>query len=333
MLRIVRRRIHDGWMEPATTQLSPGAETATEAANASAPGPPPADGEPRITELRPGMSFEGRFACARKDRLTSRNGSPYLALELRDRTGTLPARVFRDADRAAARFERGDPIRVRGRVELFRGELQAELDQIAKLAAQEWEPGEFLPVAYRPIDELEGFFEHLTREVYDLELRATVERVVSAAPVASELRRAPCTRSGHHAYLGGLLEHTVSVATLAGELCQLHPRLDSDLVMAAALLHDIGKTREFTYGAEIALTEEGRLLGHLALGAEIINRAAQDLPEPRRLALLNCVLSHHGPDGGGRGGGTGKGFTLPEALAIYRLNALDAGVKGSLEGG
>ena len=156
---------------------------------------------------------------------------------------------------------------------------------------------------------------------------------MSAEPVASELRRAPCTRSGHHAYLGGLLEHTVSVATLAGELCQLHPRLDSDLVMAAALLHDIGKTREFTYGAEIALTEEGRLLGHLALGAEIINRAAQDLPEPRRLALLNCVLSHHGPDGGGRGGGTGKGFTLPEALAIYRLNALDAGVKGSLEGG
>ena len=88
MLRIVRRRIHDGWMEPATTQLSPGAETATEAANASAPGPPPADGEPRITELRPGMSFQGRFACARKDRLTSRNGSPYLALSFE----TAPAR-------------------------------------------------------------------------------------------------------------------------------------------------------------------------------------------------------------------------------------------------
>jgi len=279
------------------------------------------------------MSFEGRYGCSRKDRLTSRNGSPYLALELRDRTGTLPARVFRDADRIAARFDRGDPVRVRGRVELFRGELQAELEQVARLGPEDWEPGEFLPVAYRPIDELEGFFEHLTREVYDPGLRATVERVVAAEPVATELRRAPCTQGGHHAYLGGLLEHTVSVATLAGELCQLHPRLDSDLIMAAALLHDIGKTREFTYGAEIGLSEEGRLLGHLTLGAEIIGRAAPDLPEPRRLALLHCVLSHHGADaGGGRGTGAGRGSTSPEALAIYRLNALDAGVKGSLEG-
>ena len=334
MLRIVRARIHDAWMEPSTTQTRPDAETPGEAATTSALARAPAGAQPRIAELRPGMSFEGRFACARKDRLSARNGSPYLALELRDRTGTLPARVFRDADRAAARFDRGDPICVRGRVELFRGELQAELEQVERLAPQEWEPAEFLPVAYRSIDELEGFFEHLSREVYDPELRATLERVVTAEPVAAELRRAPCTRSGHHAYLGGLLEHTVSVATLAGELCQLHPRLDSDLVMAAALLHDIGKTREFTYGAEIEVSEEGRLLGHLALGAEIIGRAAQGLPEPRRLALLNCVLSHHGPDGGGsRGGGAGKGFTLPEALAIYRLNALDAGVKGSLEGG
>lgn len=277
------------------------------------------------------MSFEGRYACARKDRLTSRNGSPYLALELRDRTGALPARVFRDADRAASRFDRGEPIRVRGRVEVFRGELQAELDGVAKLEPSEWAPGEFLPAAYRSIDELEGFFEHLSREVYDPGLRATIERVMSAEPVASEFKRAPCTRSAHHAYLGGLLEHTVSVATLAGELCQLHPRLDSDLVMAAALLHDVGKTREFTYGAEIALSEEGRLLGHLTLGAEIIAPAARELPEARRLALLSCVLSHHGADGGARG--AAKGFSTPEALAIYRLNALDAGVKGALEGG
>jgi 3'-5' exoribonuclease len=280
------------------------------------------------------VSFEGRYACARKDRLTSRNGSPYLVLELRDRTGTIPARVFRDADRVASRFDRGEPIRVRGRVEVFRGELQAELDQVAKLESHEWEPEEFLPVAYRPIDELEGFFEHLTREVYDPGLRAIVERVAGAEPVATELSRAPCTQSAHHAYLGGLLEHTVSVATLAGELSQLHPRLDSDLVMAAALLHDIGKTREFTYGAEIGLSEEGRLLGHLALGAEIIGPVARELPEPRRLALLNCVLSHHGADGGGgRGAGAGRGFSTPEAHAIYRLNSLDASVKGSLEGG
>src|SRR4029453_13461812 len=99
---------------------------------------------------------------------------------------------------------------------------------------------------------------------------------------------------GHHAYLGGLLEHTVSVATLSLELCQLHPRLDSDLLMAACLLHDVGKVREFTSGAEFGLTDEGRLLGHLAIGAEIVGAAAEGLPEERRVARLHCGFAPHG---------------------------------------
>ena len=102
--------------------------------------------------------------------------------------------------------------------------------------------------------------------------------------------------------------------------------------MAAALLHDVGKVREFTYGAEFGVTEEGRLLGHLALGAEIVGTAAAGLPAERRAALLHCVLSHHGAEGG-RSGGGGRGFGTPEALALFRLNALDAGVKGALEHG
>jgi 3'-5' exoribonuclease len=122
-----------------------------------------------------------------------------------------------------------------------------------------------------------------------------------------------------------------------GELCQLHPRLDSDMLMAAAILHDVGRAREFTYGAEFEVTEGGRMLGHLVLGAQVIGEAAEELPEERRLALLNCVLSHHGPDAGparGRpGAGGGRGFASAEALALYRLNALDTSVKGALEHG
>jgi 3'-5' exoribonuclease len=298
----------------------------------SAAGAPPAEGGPPIAELRPGMRFEGRYACVRKDRLTARTGSPYLALELRDRSGSLPARIFKEADRAAARFESGDAVRVRGTVERFRGEPVAELDAIAALADGEWDPAELLPVAYRSIEELEGFLEHLIREIHDAPLRETVERILTTEPLAAELRRAPCTRSGHHAYLGGLLEHTVSVGTLAGELCQLHPRLDSDLLMAAALLHDVGKTREFVYGAEIGISEEGRLLGHLAIGAEIVGAATGGLSAERRLELLHCILAHHGPESGSaRPAGRGPGS--PEALALYRLNALEAGVKGALEHG
>lgn len=287
---------------------------------------------PRVAELRAGQRFRGVYACVRKDRLSARNGSIYLALELRDRSGTIPGRAFRDVDRLGARFERGDAVRVSGRIERFRGELVAEVEDISAVEEHELDPTEFLPAAYRDADELEGFLEHLTREVHDAPLRAVVERLLFHDPVATAFRRAPCTRGGHHAYVGGLLEHTVAVGTLVGEVCQLHPRLDSDLLMADTLLHDVGKTREFSYGAEFGLTDEGRLIGHLALGAEIVGSAAGDLTAERRAALLHCVLSHHGADGG-RGGAGGRAFGTPEALALYRLNALDAGVKGALEQG
>jgi len=288
-----------------------------------------------IAELRPGHRFDGRFGCLRKDRLTSRNGGSYLSLELRDRSGKLPARVFREADRIGLRFEAGDAVNVRGRVERFRGEMVADLDDVERLEPGTFDAAEFLPAAYRSVEELEGSLEHLTREIHDPSLRRPVERLLLGGPVAKEFRRAPCTRGGHHAYLGGLLEHTVSVGTLAGEFCQLHPRLDSDLLMAAALLHDVGKAREFTYGARFELSDEGRMLGHLAIGAQLISGATDDLPAERRLPLLNCVLSHHGPDAGPKrgGGSSGWGFDSPEALALYRLNALDASVKGALEHG
>jgi 3'-5' exoribonuclease len=291
----------------------------------------PLEGEaagPRIAELTAGMAFSGHYACVRKDRQLARTGSAYLSLELRDRTGSIAARAFRDADRLGSRFERGDAVEVRGRVQRFRGKLVAELDDVRRLESDDADAEQFLPAAYRNREELEGFLEHLTREVYDPKLRAVVERLLFAEPLAAEFRRAPCSRAGHHAYLGGLLEHTVAVATLVGELCVLHPRLDSDLLMAAALLHDVGKTREFTYGAEIGISDDGRMLGHLQIGSELIAGAAAELPGERRTALLSCVLCHHGPDALRM-----RSFPSAEAIALYRLNALDAGVKGALEQG
>jgi 3'-5' exoribonuclease len=289
---------------------------------------PAAEQGPQIAELTAGMPFSGRYACLRKDRQLARNGSAYLSLELRDRSGSITARVFREADRIGSRFERGDAVEVRGRAQRFRGKLVAELDDVRRVDPREADPEQFLPAAYRDREELEGFLEHLAREVHDPGLAAVVNGVLFSEPLAADFRRAPCTRAGHHAYLGGLLEHTVAVATLVGELCTLHPRLDSDLLTAAALLHDVGKTREFTYGAEIGLSEPGRMLGHLQIGAEIVGAAAGGLPEQRRAVLLSCILCHHGPDPLRM-----RSFPSPEAVALYRLNALDAGVKGAIEQG
>jgi 3'-5' exoribonuclease len=286
-----------------------------------------------IAALQPGRPLAGRFAVVRKDRQQSKNGNPYLSLELRDRTGSIPARIFREADQLGARFERGDAIEVKGKVERFRGKLSAEVTALRRIEPGSFDPAEFLPSAYRSVEELNGFLEHLVREVYDEPLREVVERVLNTEPVASEFRRAPCTRAGHHSYLGGLLEHTVAVGTLVSEVCQLHPKLNSDLLMAAALLHDVGKAREFTYGAEFGVSEEGAMLGHLTIGAQIIEPAAAALEPSRRLALLHCVLSHHGPEAAGRSRGSGSGFSSAEALALSRINSLDASVKGALENG
>jgi 3'-5' exoribonuclease len=296
-----------------------------------------------VATLREGQEVHGVFACSRKERQLSRAGAPYLTVELRDRTGSILARAFRDADLLAGRFERGDLVRVRGRVERYRDELQIDLRAIGRAEGAEADLAGFLPASHRDLDELEGFFEHLARELYEPGLRALLERVLGDEELRRELRRAPCSLPGraggggpgragagsHHAYLGGLLEHTVAVASLALELCALHPRLDRDLLLAAALLHDLGKTREFTYGAEIARGEEGRLLGHVELGLRVLApRYPSTLAVPRRLALEHCILAHHGPEAL-----PGQRFGSAEAIALYRCNALDAHLKSAFEHG
>jgi 3'-5' exoribonuclease len=302
-----------------------------------------------VATLRLDEQVDGVFACVRKERQMSRAGKPYLTVELRDNTGTIVARAFRDADLLAGRFERGELVRVHGRVERFRDELQIALETIARDDGVEADPARFLPVAYRDLDELEGFLEHLAREVYDPGLKGLLARLLGDRSLRAEIRRAPCSlpvlgadsgrggagrvgsgRSGaHHAYLGGLLEHTVAVATMALELCTLHPRLDRDLLVCAAIVHDLGKTREFTYGAEIGRSQEGQLLGHIELGLRLLTLHAPSTLDPeRRLALEHCVMLHHGADAA-----AGQRFASREALALYRLNTLDAQVKGAFEQG
>jgi 3'-5' exoribonuclease len=278
-----------------------------------------------IATLRAGDEVRGVFACTRKDRLLSRAGTPYLVVELRDRTGVLPARAFRDADLLAGRFEKGDLVQVAGRVERFRDELQLELRAIAAAPPGTADPAAFLPVAFRDLDELDGFLEHLVGEVRDRGLRALLDGIAADPALRAALRRTPCTRAGHHAYLGGLLEHTVAVATLAVEACVLHPRLGHDLLVTAAIVHDLGRTREFALGAEIELTDAGRLLGHVDLGLRMLAERARDcgLDDARHLALAHCVATHHND----------RRPATPEAVALQRLNALDAAVKGALEHG
>lgn len=230
---------------------------------------------------------------------------------------------------------------MRGRVERFREQLQIAVEQIARVDVGDEHAARFLPVSRRDLDELEGFLEHLAREVYDPGLRSLLDRLLGDRELRAELRRAPCAlpsrspgrSSAHHAFLGGLLEHTVAVATLAVDLCAVHPRLDRDLLLCAAIVHDLGKTREYAYGAEITRTQEGRMLGHVELGLRLIAaHAPPTLAAERRLALEHCVLAHHGDSAPPAPAGSQR-FASAEALALQRLNALDASVKGAFEQG
>jgi 3'-5' exoribonuclease len=233
-----------------------------------------------------------------------------LALELVDPSGRIEARVWSDVELLDNRFSEGDAVHVLGRVERFRDRLQLE---VRSLEAAEADPSELAPAMRRDAAELDGFLEFLASEISHDGLRETVGRFLADEPFRAALRGLPAAET-HHAYAGGLLEHTVGVATLCREAAQLHPRLRSDLLLAAALLHDVGRTRELERGPTFRQTEEGRLLGHVHLGLRLIEERAAALRSDARAELLHAVAAHH----------DARAARTAEASVLYHANQLDA---------
>jgi 3'-5' exoribonuclease len=264
-----------------------------------------------ISQLEENRTVEGVYAVAKKERLRTRNGAPYLALELVDPSGRIPARVWNDVELLDGRFAAGDAVRVLGRVERFRDRLQVEVRTLEPAAGVD--PAGLTPALRRDADELEGFLDFLQAEIVHPGLRATLIRVLDAE-TRQQLRGLPATLDGHHSYAGGLLEHTVGVATLCRETAQLHQRLRPDLIVAAALLHDVGRTRELGPGPTFGQTEEGRLLGHVHLGLRLIEERAESLDTVVLAELLHAVLCHH----------DGRAARTAEAAVLYHVNQLDA---------
>ena len=281
-----------------------------------------------ISSLEAGTAVEGVYAVRRKERRMSRQGRPFLALTLADATGSVAAVVFDEADYFAAQFEEGDRVRITGRVTERDGRPRVVVGHL-RPAADEAEAEDLLPRSHRDPDELFGFILHLADEVADLDLRRLLDALTGDDELARAWRTMPCTRSGHHAYMGGLVEHTVGTGALVQTLATWHPRIDSDLLLCAALVHDIGHARAFRLGATFELTEEGRLLGHMAIGHEIVGDAARrvGLSSSRRAELLHAIDWHHGPPPG-----QAPGAASPEALALWRANQLETSVKARLEG-
>jgi 3'-5' exoribonuclease len=264
-----------------------------------------------IAELAEERVVEGVYAVARKQRMRTKGGAPYLALELVDPSGRIDARVWHDVELLDARFTEGDAVRVLGRVEKFRDRLQVDVRTLE--AAPEADPADFAPAMRRDAEELDGFLEFLAAEIVHPGLAAVVKRFLSDDALRAALRRLPAAET-HHSYAGGLLEHTVGVTTLCRETAQLHPRLRSDLLLASALLHDIGRVAELTSGPTFRQTDEGRLLGHVHLGLRLVEERGASLEAPARSELLHAIACHH----------DARSARTAEASVLYHANQLDA---------
>jgi 3'-5' exoribonuclease len=266
-----------------------------------------------IAELTEDRTVEGVFAVTRKERRRTRAGATYLALELADASGRIDARVWNDVDLLDTRFGEGDAVKVLGRVERFGGKLQVQVRAVETV--EDADPAELTPALRRDADELDGFLEFLADEISHPGLAAVVSSFVGDPELRSALRSLPAAGGdGHHGYAGGLLEHTVGVTTLCRETAQLHPRLRADLLLAAALLHDVGRVRELGRGPAFRQTEEGRLLGHVHLGLRMVEERSRDLDPAVLAELLHAIACHHDR----------PAARTAEAAVLYHANQLDA---------
>jgi 3'-5' exoribonuclease len=266
-----------------------------------------------ISELAEDRTVEGVYAVTRKERRRTRAGAPYLALELADASGRIEARVWSDVELLDRRFAEGDAVRVLGRVERFGGRLQVQVRAVE--TAEDADPASLTPSLRRDADELDGFLEFLAAEIAHPGLANVVGAFLGDGALRGALRSLPAAGAdGHHGYAGGLLEHTVGVATLCRETAQLHPRLRPDLLLAAALLHDVGRTRELGSGPGFRQTDEGRLLGHVHLGLRLIEERARGLEQEILAELLHAVGCHHDR----------QAAKTAEAAVLYHANQLDA---------
>jgi 3'-5' exoribonuclease len=265
-----------------------------------------------IADLAENRVVEGTYAVARKERRRTRAGSDYLALELVDPSGKIEARVWNDVELLDGRFGEGDAVRVLGRVDRYRDRLQLDVRSLEPAEGED--AAGLTPALRRDAEELDGFLEFLAAEISHAGLRTLVGRVLADSSLRTRLRELPASPGIHHDYAGGLLEHIVAVATLCRETAQVHQRLRGDLLLAAAILHDGGRTLELGRGPAFRPTEEGRLLGHVQLGIRLIESHAGGLDRDVLAELLHAVAVHH----------DGRSARTAEAAVLYHANQLDA---------
>lgn len=250
---------------------------------------------PYINQLEEGQSVTSFFVVRRKE-TREHEGNPYLVLELGDKTGRLQARIWEDVEQARGQVDKGDVAKVKGTVVRYRDTLQIRVDKLRRASPKEYDRRDLLRTSDRDAEEVFGALQRKTEVVKDPQLRALLGLCFSDPGVVERFKTAPGGKRWHHPYLGGLMEHTLAVVELCDAAAAVYPLVDRSLLVAGALLHDIGNIQAFSYDLLIEYTDVGRLEGHIALGAKLVEDLigrTEGFPEELKFRLLHLVLSHH----------------------------------------
>jgi 3'-5' exoribonuclease len=288
-----------------------------------------------IADLKDGQAVASFFLVSSKEiRTSAKTGRSWLQLELSDRTGRIDGKMWDKFEEAGARFDRDDIVKVQGRAKMYNDQIELNVEQVLPAQESDYDLADFLPHTKEDVEKLYARLRDAIAQAKNPWIKRLLSSVVDDADLAPKLKRAPAAMTMHHAFIGGLLEHIVSVIGLMQGVADHYPELDRDLLLAGVVLHDIGKTEELNYARGFGYTTEGQLIGHIALGLGLVRRKIEAIPDfPRPLAVLieHLILSHHGT----HEFGSPQLPQFREAVALHYLDDLDskmAAMRATLEG-
>lgn len=279
-----------------------------------------------VKEIQKDQRVSGFYLVRVKRSGATKKGDPYLSLTLVDRTGEIEARVWDRVQELSPLFREGDIVAVEGYAGLYQDQVQLTLSDL-RPSQEPGDPRLFLEASPRDVAEMTAELRQVLKGIRNPHLKALTDRFLSDHAFVSLFKLAPAAKNFHHSYLGGLLEHTLSVCELVGPVTAHYPELDRDLLLAGAFLHDIGKVRELAFERQIDYTDEGRLLGHIVLGLGMVEEKLAGLkgfPQETALRLKHLISSHHGE----YAFGSPRRPKFLEAFALHLVDDLDAKING-----
>lgn len=257
----------------------------------------------------------------------AKNGRPYMTLKLMDCTGEVEGRIWDRVDEISARFNKDDFVQVSGKASVYMGKMQLILQELVRIEESAVELSNFLPVSSRPLAEMVSELRTVVDGLVDSDLKNLMHAFLADEAFMAGYTRAPAAKAMHHVYLGGLLEHSLAVALLAGDISHRYPDLNRDLLVVGALLHDVGKVAELRYQRSFEYTDAGKLLGHIVIGVELVEEKLRHLsgfPQELAIHLKHLLLSHHGQ----YEYGSPKRPKTVEAVILNFLDDLDSKING-----